>query len=173
MQFAAAELRAQRAEKFEQWAARVGREPPLGHCFTYTPARPLNWTPLRKPLAECTVALVTTAGVHLQRQEPFSLFDEHGDWSSRPIPGDVDVADLRVSHTHYDTRDAEQDINVVFPIERLRELAAEKIVGRVSPLHFGFMGFIPNPAELARTTAPAAAAALAAQAVDVALLTAG
>jgi D-proline reductase (dithiol) PrdB len=173
VEFAPPEVRAQRLEKFTNWAARVGREPPLGHFFVHTPAQPLSWTPLRKPLRECTVALVTTCGVHLKSQEPFSLYVEEGDWSSRTIPGDVDVRDLMISHTHYDVRDAEQDVNVVFPIERLRELAADGVIGRVSPLHFGFMGFIPNPAELARVTAPAAAAALVEQGVDAALLTAG
>jgi D-proline reductase (dithiol) PrdB len=173
VQFASPEVRAERAAKFELWAGRVGRAPPLGHHFTHTPARPLAWTPLRKPLPECSVAIVSTGGVHQASQEPFSLFVEQGDWSSRRLPGDVEVRDLVFSHTHYDTRDAERDPNVMFPIERLRELASEGFIGQVAPLHFGFMGFIPNPKHLAGETAPAAARELAAVGADVALLTAG
>lgn len=173
MQVAPPEVVQRRQEQFDAWAARVARPRPLGHRFTYTPARPLHWTPLKRPLAACTVALVSTAGVHLKDDEPFAVFDEQGDWTLRRIPGDARTSDLTVTHTHYDTRDAEQDINVVFPLDRLHELASDGVIGRVSPLHFGFMGFIPDPAALVRDTAPQAARELAATGVDAALLTAG
>lgn len=173
MELASEDLRKERAQKFAHWRANVGRPAPLGHSFRYTPARPLHWTPLAKPLGACTVALVTTAGVHLRSQEPFAVFEPAGDWSFRRIPGDVDTSELTVTHTHYDTRDALADINVIFPLDRLRELAADGLVGRVASMHLAFMGFIPDPARLVAETAPAAAAELARAGVDVALLTAG
>jgi D-proline reductase (dithiol) PrdB len=49
----------------------------------------IPWTPLRKPLSECTVALVTTAGVHLKGQKPFDMSDPDGDPSFREIPGNT------------------------------------------------------------------------------------
>lgn len=173
MHVAGPDVLADRKEKFEAWAARVGRPHPLGHCFVHTPATPLNWTPLRKPLNECTVALVTTAGVHLREQEPFAVYDEKGDWTYREIPVNAPSDQLMVTHTHYDTRDAEQDINVVFPLDRMRELADEGVIGTLAPRHYGFMGFIPDPRHLATETAPVVAEELARDGVDVALLTAG
>lgn len=173
MQPTAPEVVAERADRFRAWVGNVSRPQPQGHGFVYTPARSLGWTPLRKPLRECTVALVTTAGLHLKRREPFAVYAEAGDWTSRCIPGDVDTRDLTFTHTHYDTRDALRDPNVVFPLDRLRELAAVGMIGGVAPRHFGFMGFIPDPRHLVQETAPEAAATLAADEVDVALLTAG
>jgi D-proline reductase (dithiol) PrdB len=173
MQFATPDVAADRQRRYEIWIAGVSRPRPYGHEFVATPARPLNWTPLSKPLSECTVALVTTAGVHLKSQEPFAVYLEEGDWSSRRIPGEVSSDELTATHTHYDTRDALDDINVVFPIDRLRELTAEGVIGRASPVHYGFMGFIPDPKVLLGETAPAAARDLKAQGVDAVFLTAG
>jgi D-proline reductase (dithiol) PrdB len=171
--FCTPEEAAQRAEGYQEWLGRVTGKRPEGHELVRTPCERVNWTRLDKPLAESTVALVTTGGVHLRSQEPFDVWSEEGDWSSRPIPGDVDTADLTVTHTHYATQDALEDVNVMFPLDRLRELADEGIVGAVSSLHFGFMGFIPDPAGLVTDTAPAAAEQLRDRGVDIALLTAG
>ena len=56
----------------------------------------------------------------------------------------ADEEDLMISHTHFDRTDADQDINCVFPLTRLKELAAEGIIGGVAPTHYGFMGYIPE-----------------------------
>ena len=173
MQLATPEVRAKRADAFARWLQGVSQPQPLGHAFVHTPAQPLNWTPLSKPLRDCSVALLSTAGVHLKTQEPFAVFAEQGDWTFRRIPADTNTADLTVTHTHYDTRDALRDINTVFPLDRLRELEADGVIGRIAPMHYGFMGFIPDPRQLARETAPEVAAELRRNAVDVALLTAG
>lgn len=129
------------------------------------------WTPLTRPLAEARVALVTSCGVHLTRDTPFDTSLAQGDVSFRELPGDVRPEDVTITHGHYDERDARQDLNVVFPIERLRELAAEGVIGAVAPRHYGFMGSIMRPGRLIRDTAPEVARRLRADAVDVVLLT--
>lgn len=134
-------------------------------------ATQVPWTPLAKPLAEARVALITTCGVHLATDPPFDLQTAHGDVSFREIPGDAPLTDLTISHGHYDERDARRDLNVVFPLERLRELAAEGLIGAVAPRHYGFMGSIKRPARLIADTAPEVARRLRADAVDVVLLT--
>ena len=71
----------------------------------------------------CTVALVTTAGVHLKDDRPFELTNRLGDHTFRAIPHDTPFAQLALSHIGYNTKKISQDINCVFPLERLRELA--------------------------------------------------
>lgn len=172
-EFPSRDVLEERASAYSEWSERVRRERPVGHETIVTRADPLNWAPLNKPLAECTVALVSTGGVHLKSQEPFAVYEEAGDWSSRSIPGDADTRDLVVTHTHYATQDALQDVNVMFPLDRLRELADQGTVARASSLHFGFMGFIPDPTLLLRETAPAAGRELQRRGVDVVVLTPG
>ena len=156
--------------KFQQWRGIVDKM----HANTrFTPNDRLSWTPLRTPLAQAVVALVSTGGVHRKDQPPYDLMDQHGDWSFREIGGDVAVADLMVSHSHYDTTDANADPNVVFPIDRLRELAAEGTIGSVSPLHIGMMGWNPDGARVRDETAPAVATKLREASVDVVILTPG
>ena len=93
------------------------------------------WTPFRRSLAEATVALVTTSGIHLAADRPFDLT---GDATFRVIPRTAEAGDLTISHLAYDSRDALRDINLVFPLQRLRELEAEGVIGRVAGRHYGF-----------------------------------
>ena len=93
------------------------------------------WTPLRKPLSDSTVALISTGGVHVRSDRPFNL---NGDPTFRVIPKGTQAADLAISHQAYDRTDALRDINLVLPIERLRELEAEQVIGRLAEEHYGF-----------------------------------
>jgi D-proline reductase (dithiol) PrdB len=63
------------------------------------------------------------------------------------IPRDANADDLAISHQAYDRTDALRDINLVFPLERLRELEAEGVIGRVTDEHFGF-GLSQDPKSL-------------------------
>jgi D-proline reductase (dithiol) PrdB len=132
--------------------------------------RCIPYTPRRRELHESTFALVTTAGVHLRDQEPFLL---DGDNSWREIPGDVPSSQLMVTHDHYDHRHADQDINCVFPIDRLRELAAQGIIGGMSSLHLGFMGYTQLLKDFYERVAPAMAQRIDRSRADAVLLTAG
>lgn len=87
------------------------------------------------------MALVTAGGVHLQDQEPFNIADELGDLGYRIIPEDVDSSRLMVTHHHYDHSDADKDINVVFPIDALRDLRSEGFIRGVAKKHIGYMGY--------------------------------
>jgi D-proline reductase (dithiol) PrdB len=102
------------------------------------------WTPLQQPVASSTVALVTTGGVHLRTDPPFNL---NGDAGFRAIPGTAEPRELQITHQAYDRRDAGEDVNLVFPLQRLQELEAEGVVGRVADEHYGF-GLAPHPAPL-------------------------
>jgi len=132
--------------------------------------RCIPYTPHNRALKESIFALVTTAGVQLRDQEPFNL---EGDNSWRIIPGDVRTDQLIVRHEHYDHRDADKDINVVFPIDRLRELAQEGIIGGVNDKHIGFMGYTQNFRDLYERAAPELAKAILRSKADGAIFTAG
>ena len=92
-------------------------------------------------MSKSTVALVTAGGVHLNEQEPFNIADELGDLGYRVIPEEVDSSQLKVTHHHYDHGDADKDINVVFPIDVLRDLQEEGLIKGVAKKHIGYMGY--------------------------------
>ena len=115
------------------------------------------FTPLDKDLSKLTVAIVTAAGVHRRDQDPFNIADELGDLTFRTIAGDAASADLMVTHHHYDHSDADQDLNVVFPLELLRELKSEGFIGEVAREHVGYMGYTMQLRRMYEETAPAIA----------------
>jgi D-proline reductase (dithiol) PrdB len=133
---------------------------------------PVPWAPLRKPLARCRVALVTSAAFSLPGQPLFDATLKGGDPSFREIPGDVDVATLVENHRSelFDHAAMRRDPNLAFPADRLRELAERGRIGSVAPRHLSFMGSITAPGRLVREQAPQAARLLVADGVDVALL---
>jgi D-proline reductase (dithiol) PrdB len=99
------------------------------------------FTPFEGDLGKASVSIVTAGGVHLRDQEPFNIADELGDLGYRVIAEDVDSAELMVTHHHYDHSDADKDINVVFPIDVLRDLKQERFIGGVARKHIGYMGY--------------------------------
>lgn len=135
----------------------------------------IPFTPLAKPLSECTVALVSTAGVARKDDRPFDQEGERrnpwwGDPSFRTIPFGTSERDVRLYHLHIDTRFGEADLDVVLPMRRLAELAAEGFVGRPAATHYSTMGYILDPTEVVEKTAPAIAGLMQAERVDAAAL---
>ena len=112
------------------------------------------FTPFERELARSTIAIVTAGGVHLRDQEPFNGADELGDLGYRIIPRDVEASQLMVTHHHYDHTDADEDINVVFPSDVLRDLAGEGFVGGVAQKHVGYMGYTMQLKAMYEGTAP-------------------
>jgi len=89
------------------------------------------------------VAIITTAGLHERDDRPFAPGAAATDY--RVIPGATDAGALVMSHLsiNYDRTGFQQDVNVVFPIDRLRELAADGVIGSVADYHYSFMGAAP------------------------------
>ena len=90
------------------------------------------------PLAERRVAIVTTAGLHLRNDANFDL----SDLSYRVIPGDVDLNDLVMTQAsvNYDRTGFQQDVNVVFPLDRLRAMEQAGEIGSIASFHYAFNG---------------------------------
>jgi D-proline reductase (dithiol) PrdB len=131
---------------------------------------PPVWAEAKKPLNEMVVALVTAGGVHLKTDRKFNLA---GDASYRVIPGNCSGTDLMVSHGGYDNSDVNKDVNCMFPLERLRELAEQGFIKDVAPCHFGFMGGGGDVEVFADVTGPEIAWKLLGEKVDAVVLTAG
>jgi D-proline reductase (dithiol) PrdB len=125
-------------------------------------------TPLRKPLREARVMIVTSAGVHLDDDPPF---DHPNDMTYRRIPHHTPAGRLRPSHPTPVRRPGEVDINVVFPYQRLDELAAEGVIGSVADYHLSMLGSIKLLRQLVTEMAPRMAADAQAAGADIVLHT--
>jgi D-proline reductase (dithiol) PrdB len=112
------------------------------------------FTPLDRELSRASIAIVTAAGVHRKDQEGFNIADELGDLTFRVIGSDARPDDLMVTHHHYDHTDADRDINVVFPIDALRELVKEGFIGGEAREHVGYMGYTMQLKRMYEETAP-------------------
>jgi D-proline reductase (dithiol) PrdB len=131
------------------------------------------WATAASDILKGPIALVTTAGVHMIGQPPFDMDDPEGDASYREISSSAPVGTLTITHNYYVHRDADADINVVFPVERLKDLEAEGFIGGIARRHFSFMGHIPGSRleRLVGNTAPAVAAELKRDKVRAVVLT--
>jgi D-proline reductase (dithiol) PrdB len=143
-----------------------------GNQFQAVKAETIPWTPLRKPLAKCKIALLTTGGVHLKSDPPFNMVDKDGDPTYRAIPANANPADLTITHDYYNHSDADEDINLVLPLDILREYQQMGVVGPSADFFYSFMGHIDGPhlPTLINQTSKAVAQALKKQGVDIALL---
>jgi len=96
------------------------------------------------PISQRRVAIVTTAGLHGRQDRPFQM---DPDDYYRVIPGNVQANDLIMSHmaASFDRSGYQRDWNVVFPIDRLREMAAEGIIGSVADFHYSYNSIRAQP----------------------------
>ncbi len=140
------------------------------------PYRRIDWGPgaeLGKPLERARIAMVTTAALHTADQAPFDSSIKGGDCSYRVLEAGVSLRGLKMSHRSdaFDIRGLEADRNLALPLDRLRRLARDGVIGEVAPRHYSFMGSIAAPGRLMRETAPHVARALREDGVDGVLLT--
>ncbi len=112
----------------------------LQDVLTSTPPAPFERTPwVEAPdLIDVRVAILTTAAIHRADDRPFT--GHEGDY--RIIPGDVDYADLAMTHSsvNFDRSAYQQDVNVCFPLEHLQTLVNLGEIGSVANWHYSFMG---------------------------------
>ncbi len=89
-------------------------------------------------LSERRVAIVSSAGLVVRGEDPFRGRDP----DYRAIPAETRSEELLVSHIsiNFDRTGFQEDWNVVFPLDRLRELAADGVIGSVAATHYAFMG---------------------------------
>jgi D-proline reductase (dithiol) PrdB len=152
---------------------RLDRLPQINRNTLLTFPSQINDTvpfaPLPRPLSACRVGIVTTAGLHRRGDRPFGP----GDQSYRVIPSDTPTTDILQSHTSigFDRVPLMRDINISFPIDRLRELAARGEVGELAPSGYSFMGALRDVGRVDTETGPAVGRLLRDEGVDAVLIT--
>ena len=137
-------------------------------------------------LDESRVCLVSLAGVYRKGQKPFNTspgvvspqlrsmrFRDRGDWSFREVPVSADPAELGITHAHYDHTEANEDINCVFPLARLRELEEEGFIGECAAVHYSLMGYVPEVEPILETTVKEIIPRLEAQEADAVVVSGG
>jgi len=119
------------------------------------------------PLAERRVAIVTSAGLHRRGDRSFDIQDT----GYRVIDGTLSAGELVMTHSsvNFDRTGFQQDTNVVFPIDRMREMQAAGEIGSVARFHYSVMGagWLPHEIE---PTAKELAGLLKEDAVNAVLL---
>ena len=133
---------------------------------------PVPWTPLKKPLQDCRLVLISSAAIAGADQDPFDNFIRLGDTGIREISSDVDVATLRETHRSkaFDHTGIRQDPNLAFPVDRLREMADAGFVGSLNHRYLSIMGSVTSPDRLINKTIPQVVSKVVEDQVDIALL---
>lgn len=108
---------------------------------------------LAKPLKECSVCLVSSCGVHLRSDRPMDVAHPFGDFTLRRVPSEALQDELIIHQLKYPHDDADRDINVIFPIMRLQELARERVIGGLTKNFFSFIGYNMDPEKFEATVA--------------------
>ena len=126
------------------------------------------WAAWRKELSQSKIGMVSSAGLHLRGDKPF----QGGDHTYRVIPSNSKLGDVIDSHVSigFDRTGIYRDLNLAFPMDRLRELVDQGVVGSLAKDYYSFMGAQREPRKIIEETGPQAAEALHAQGVDLVLL---
>jgi D-proline reductase (dithiol) PrdB len=127
--------------------------------------------PCRKPLSEARLTLISSCGVHSKSDPALDVCHPFGDFQFRRVPSSARHEDLIIHQLKYPHDDADLDINVIFPIERLQELAGAGVLDGLTRNFFSFIGYNMDPERFERTVAHGIADAVAMEEkADAALL---
>jgi D-proline reductase (dithiol) PrdB len=131
---------------------------------------PPPWAPPPADLRHARLTLIGSAGIYANGQTPFDAADPLGDNTYRALARDTNLAATQIAHDHYDNASAQDDRNVVFPLDRLRELAAAGEIGGQTERVFTFMGYQPDYVTLMERFIPTLLDAVMFEQPDAALL---
>ncbi len=133
------------------------------------------WAPLKKPISECKVTLISTAGIFAKGDVSFDYERERreptwGDPTHREIPRTAGQDDVEYSHLHIDMRYLAKDRNVAWPVDIFLDYEKEGVIGSLADTLYSIMGYIPNFNPLIKQTAPLMAEKMKAEGVDAAFI---
>jgi hypothetical protein len=161
---------------YDQWVEesladyQAGKMDEIVKKYPFVVPDDIPWTPYKGKPSEHTFALITSGGLFIKESQPaYDTVSIHGDTSFRELPRTVKQKDLGIAHRHYDHSLAEQDINIIFPLQRFIELEKEKIIGRLAETNYS-VGYVNDAATLVEKTVPELIRRIKAQSIDVLFL---
>ena len=161
---------------YDRWVAeslpdyQAGKMEEIVKKYPFIVSDDIPWTPYKGEPSAQTFALATSGGLYIKdSQLRYDTVSIHGDASFRELPKTVKQKDLGIAHAHYDHTLAEQDINIIFPLQRFIELEKEKIIGRLAETNYSF-GYVNDAVTLIKKTVPEFISRIKAQAIDVLFL---
>src|SRR5260370_7689198 len=152
---------------------RTGVWQTINERYPGSMVRKANYVPLgglSKALNQSRGTLISSSGVHMKSDRRMDVCHPFGDFTFRRVPSGANQSDLIIHQLKYPHDDADLDINVIFPIERLQELAREGMIGGLTRNFFSFIGYNMDPERFEQTVAADIARAVREEAADVALL---
>lgn len=139
--------------------------------FVGLPNQQLPYADFNKKLKFCRVCVVTGSALYLrEKHQPFAVNAVEGDFSYRSIPRQIFADDIEICHEYSETKYGRQDINVVFPLERLRELEEAEVIGELAERNYSIYDFIPQADRITDSLARPLGDALVNDEIDVALM---
>ena len=139
--------------QYESWKGKSRSADDLkGYPFVENATAP--FTPLRRALPMLNLALISSAGAYLDGTEPFDENAPGGDLNIREIPTDINGSDLLYAARGYDPAAVQQDMNAQLPLDRLREMEANRVIGQLNPVFWSFCGFVPDAAAFINQSMP-------------------
>ncbi len=159
-------------EKQDEWTKRFGRWPVNDALAQYPWVDNIHApiTPVRRALPMMNLALISSAGGHIDGMDAFDTTTKDGDLSYREIPVEVDAADMRYAAKGYDPKHVYEDRNCQVPIDRLLEYQANAVIGNLNNVWWSISSHIPNAARVADELGPGLAERLHRYEVQGALL---
>ncbi len=161
---------------YDQWVEesladyQAGKMDEIVKKYPFVVPDDIPWTPYKGKPSEHTFALITSGGLFIKESQPaYDTVSIHGDTSFRELPRTVKQKDLGIAHRHYDHSLAEQDINIIFPLQRFIELEKEKIIGRLAETNYS-VGYVNDAVTLVEKTVPELIRRIKAQSIDVLFL---
>lgn len=91
----------------------------------------IPYTPLKRDLKDCRVGLVTTSGGYVDGMEPFA----DSDLRFYLIPTETDTSRIRFAPGHFDTSNGALDPNIMFPLDRLKDILGAGEIGKIAEYH--------------------------------------
>ncbi len=152
-------------EGLNKWYQSQGFPPYKWSEFDSSP-----WSELKKPLSEAKIFLISSAGISMEGQKDFDPWAVN-DFSIRKIPVDVQPDKLRINNNYFDHRDAQEDINCVFPLEPLKALQKEGVFRELAHTAVTLgMGRLYKRSVLRENTVPEIISVLSEHGADAAIL---
>lgn len=141
-------------QRYGTWRSKqaVSNDSLNGYPFVENPHAP--FTPARRAVTMINLALIVSAGAHIDGTDPFNVNAPEGDLDLREIPSEIDISDLRFSARGYDPSFVQQDPNVQVPLGRLFEFESNRVIGQLNSVFWSFCGHIPDAASFVDQTVP-------------------